>query len=568
MDMDGHLIRPIAMRPSHPLPLLPKAESSDGPAKRLPPTRARRTVINPRLWKPSHLDESSLTDDSVEEAIEGTWEWHEMDEDEIEDEGEDVVLGHWRLVKDGEVLREQVVRSKRRRVEGGGMEAELEYSDDEGESESGGSDLFGRRTNTVREPSPLFGDRTGVVVNDAEDADEASSSRSSSPFFTSRPAPESESGTRIEDGVEDDEGFENDPNELDKVELSEGDKADEADDTPGDDEADEVDTASSPLFPTKSLTDPIDVETSTSGPSSPLFTPKPLPQVKRPTAIQEAPKRVNVNIPDPLRRQVIQERSRDLSLLDSILNGANSFGDDVSVPRPSFGGFRESDDEDDEDDGVLRLRGGAPDEDDDEDMSDDSSDESDSTTSSSSASSSSGDSSDSGSDSDAEDIPAAKPQSTVKPSNKPLKDMFAPTAPTSGGFSLMASLDPDLELDELDVPLAPSIRPNTTEELQPLEPLLPSSNVEGLFDPDPSIPLFFPTTTSFNAQQGGKKGKDAFADDVQSEDWRGFHKVEGENDELMKGLWEKERGELTRDWKKRHREAKKHRKRRGGVDEE
>ena len=119
----------------------------------------------------------------------------------------------------------------------------------------------------------------------------------------------------------------------------------------------------------------------------------------------------------------------------------------------------------------------------------------------------------------------------------------------SGGFSLLANLDPDLELAPLDVPLAPP-KPEPTHplasEIAPLEPLAQSSSRKITFDPDPSIPLFFPT----DLEQDEKSGQGF---------WR-----QG-NDEEMREIWQRDKLELTREWKRRHREARKQRRRRGGV---
>jgi hypothetical protein len=185
----------------------------------------------------------------------------------------------------------------------------------------------------------------------------------------------------------------------------------------------------------------------------------------------------------------------------------------------------------------------------------------------------SSDSSDSESDSEDEDQskanaqPAMSTAATTKPEAaaqlavappKPqsaLKAMFAP-APAQSSFSLLGALDADIELDEeLDIPLAP---PPIRQPIQPepeLQPLTQSKKSH--FDPDPSIPLFFP---SF-----GKGGKDAMREDTEQEGYQGFWRQE--TDEEMKEIWERDKVELTRDWKKRYREGKKQRKRRGGAND-
>jgi hypothetical protein len=51
-------------------------------------------------------------------------------------------------------------------------------------------------------------------------------------------------------------------------------------------------------------------------------------------------------------------------------------------------------------------------------------------------------------------------------------------------------------------------------------------------------------------------------EDREKEGYTGFWKQE--TDEEMKEIWERDKGDLTRDWKKRFRDGKKQRKRRGG----
>jgi hypothetical protein len=562
------------MRPSHPLPALPTT-SVAGPSKRLPPSRARRRVINPLLWRPTHLaGQAEFGGPQGEEPLEGVWEWHEEDEaDEEEDEA--YIVGQWRRVVEGKVVEEQVVKAKRRRLEEEAVD-ELVFADDAA-SDTSGSDLFGRHTGEAREASPLFGDRP--VASTAQDEDvaeeEASRSRSSSPFFAARPA------ARRADSPMREKALEVGEDSASEQEDAGSEQTEDSADMTGD-EATEQLKASSPLFPVKhvpaaeeedSADESAPADRST---ASPLFESRPLPVVPPSMSAPAQRPPTAVAVPDPLKRQVLAEMSRDLSLLDSILGGANAFGGDEPVVRAPFGGFRESEDEDEdveECQGVLRLRGGAADMDeemsDDDEESDEESDSDSDSDSDSSESSSSSSSGSSGTDSGEEEHNAAKPKEQSSAAAQPLKSMFAASAPTSGGFSLLASLDPELELDELDVPLAPSIRPSTAEDLLPLEPLQPGSSVAGLFDPDPSIPLFFPTASSFGlgGEDGGKKGRDGYAEATQADGWKGFWRGEDETEEQMKAAWQSSKVVLTKEWKKRHREAKKHRRRRGGVDE-
>lgn len=135
----------------------------------------------------------------------------------------------------------------------------------------------------------------------------------------------------------------------------------------------------------------------------------------------------------------------------------------------------------------------------------------------------------------------------------------------------MADIGADIELDELDVPLArlPSTA-HVVEELPALQSLQTSHSVQGLFDPSPSFPLFFPSSSFFDPTagraHGGKQAvNNAFEQDLLDPKWQPFWRQE--TDEDMKAIWQRDKLELTREWKMRHGEAKKHRRRRGGVDE-
>lgn len=140
----------------------------------------------------------------------------------------------------------------------------------------------------------------------------------------------------------------------------------------------------------------------------------------------------------------------------------------------------------------------------------------------------------------------------------------------------MASLGADVEMDEeLDIPLSTTQAGKKVDELELLQF---TTGVQGLFDSSASIPYFFPPANSVIPQEyrqtetagaggrgpagGGAGARNAYEEDTQKEDWTSFWRQE--TDEEMKAIWEKDRLELTREWKKRHREAKKHRKRRGG----
>ncbi|EPQ56752.1 hypothetical protein GLOTRDRAFT_121095 [Gloeophyllum trabeum ATCC 11539] len=127
-----------------------------------------------------------------------------------------------------------------------------------------------------------------------------------------------------------------------------------------------------------------------------------------------------------------------------------------------------------------------------------------------------------------------------------LKDLFAPRE-EEVGFSLLGHLViDDLELDEdLALPSITDVAPAAPSAPQPTAIVLPSSHAPKKSQPvtlDPKAPLFFPRTKG--------RGKDAL--DVFRE--RGWV-YEPLGEEELKKLWEEGKGEMTRDWKRRRREA-------------
>ena len=81
---------------------------------------------------------------------------------------------------------------------------------------------------------------------------------------------------------------------------------------------------------------------------------------------------------------------------------------------------------------------------------------------------------------------------------------------------------------------------------------------------DAKVPLFFPFGPD-DRQSAKGRVKDPF--DVFTSkgwDWRNFCRTE--TPEQTKQWWEEVKGDLTKDWKRRHREAIKSRRRRGGND--
>lgn len=133
-----------------------------------------------------------------------------------------------------------------------------------------------------------------------------------------------------------------------------------------------------------------------------------------------------------------------------------------------------------------------------------------------------------------------------------LKDMFAPRE-EEAGFSLMANLDFDLELDDELSLLAPAPVPppvSAAPQSMPSAPVIitvpPSSTADEwrIAADAPGVrPLFFPTAVNISITAR-------------------FCRTETE--EQIRSRWEERKGLLTAEWKKRSREAKK-RGRRGGV---
>jgi len=149
---------------------------------------------------------------------------------------------------------------------------------------------------------------------------------------------------------------------------------------------------------------------------------------------------------------------------------------------------------------------------------------------------------------------------TQQPSTK-LKDLFAPRE--EEGFSLIGHLDLDSELDlDLDEPTfadnAPATTPIPTSASDPTTttrsaaapPPTPAQQAKGL---DATLPFFFPHSSH-------AKGQDHLRRAVE------FGRSEDEGQ--IRARWESVRGELTREWKRRHREAVKssRRRRRAGGE--
>ncbi|KAL4255475.1 RRM domain-containing protein [Pleurotus pulmonarius] len=168
--------------------------------------------------------------------------------------------------------------------------------------------------------------------------------------------------------------------------------------------------------------------------------------------------------------------------------------------------------------------------------------------------------------------PAAKPTAEQKEATN-LKSLFA-SREEDAGFSLFGNLGVDLELDD-DFQYPLEVQPVPAAEPEYFRPVVQStaSATRQTTVLDPKKPLFFPLSTSFKYQGDLSKShsirgkaKDIF--DVATErgwNWResnsGFWRTE--TDEQIKKRWEDQKVELTRDWRRRWREAGKLRRRRG-----
>ncbi|OSD05440.1 hypothetical protein PYCCODRAFT_1465336 [Trametes coccinea BRFM310] len=143
-----------------------------------------------------------------------------------------------------------------------------------------------------------------------------------------------------------------------------------------------------------------------------------------------------------------------------------------------------------------------------------------------------------------------QPQGTQKTK---LKDLFAPRE-EDAGFSLLGHLDLDLELEEdlpFDVPAsapAPASAPS-----QPVRTIQPTAaHLARTAALDVSKPLFFPSDNVAMRRRA-----------LDPTNWRTWF-FRTDSPEAIKQRWEESKGELTAGWKRRHREAIKSRRRRGG----
>ena len=136
------------------------------------------------------------------------------------------------------------------------------------------------------------------------------------------------------------------------------------------------------------------------------------------------------------------------------------------------------------------------------------------------------------------------------------------------GFSLLNQLDLDLELED-EEPFPTALLPSVAQS----SAVTPNSTVQQSrphtqITLDASEPLFFPLSTEERANKHRntklKDFMDVFREKGLDPRSTGFYRTES-SEQIVK-RWEEAKGDLTRDWKRRHREAVKSRRRRGGVD--
>ena len=143
---------------------------------------------------------------------------------------------------------------------------------------------------------------------------------------------------------------------------------------------------------------------------------------------------------------------------------------------------------------------------------------------------------------------------------------------------MLGHLDLDLELDDdMDIPSFIQPQPEATYEPAAFSVPAPASTSAtaprgAQFTYDPSLPMFFPLASTFanplslaqpqNQGSYNTRIRDSFVGILPEA--AAFHRTETE--EQIRAHWEEAKGELTKEWKRRFREAGKSRRRRGGGD--
>ncbi|CED82466.1 hypothetical protein [Phaffia rhodozyma] len=167
----------------------------------------------------------------------------------------------------------------------------------------------------------------------------------------------------------------------------------------------------------------------------------------------------------------------------------------------------------------------------------------------------------------------------VKVKVNQLKGLFAPSAEETTSFSLGLDLDIDAEAEDptltaslpTPAPLAPSLS-TSHHRLATFVNNQTSSHAPSTasFRPDTEVPYFFPFLHLEQTERAkGPKVQAKSVLEVESGKPRpvpGFWRVDTE--EQAQQRWETEHLELTREYKRRHREARKRRNRRGGAEDD
>ncbi|WVQ93632.1 hypothetical protein IAU59_000708 [Kwoniella sp. CBS 9459] len=389
VEQDGRVVRPIAVRPSHPIGVVVSDRAKTDRRPRAPPSRARRRVINPVQWGSTHLTAEQLPSDTGRDEEEGSWDFEEIDADEDEQvaEAEDgkTVLGIWRKTVGEEVVEEQVVRGKRRKVE---QDSDYDFNlasdiddDDSSLFHGGGAS------------SPLFGTRHQALPDSEIEDGQRDRERSASSLFPTRalgaPSPSSAAAPESTPGLEESEESEGSDLDENEEDVGNGSEADSEGSKravsplfpsrPADVEA--VEQPSSPLFAARSAPSPPrlqrspspavredgDVDADALQASSPLFPTRALPSLDRPAKSTIKPSTFgHSDVQAQLARskapalptQIVEiaraEKSAALGVLGALLGG-------LSPPRERKGkmewaGFAESDDEDADEVEIARGR--------------------------------------------------------------------------------------------------------------------------------------------------------------------------------------------------------------------
>ena len=150
-----------------------------------------------------------------------------------------------------------------------------------------------------------------------------------------------------------------------------------------------------------------------------------------------------------------------------------------------------------------------------------------------------------------------------------LMNLFIPA-----GFSILDNLDLELELDDdAGISAVPQIipAPSFGEHIpSTIFEQTASTASRATFTLDASKPLFFPLDSSFTSApsaqlyRGGKGPKDIVSI-FHERGWTRDVFCRTDSAENIRKRWEDSKVELTREWKRRHREAVKAARRRGGA---